>query len=88
MKLDTKAFSLTLALLAAAIWLVLMVVSLITGLGERTISTLGSYHPFFSYSWLGMVVMVVEHFVGGYIFGLIFSGLYNKLICKKTVPEL
>lgn len=88
MKLDTKAFSLTLAILAAAIWLVIMAVSLLTGLGARTISTLGSYHPFFSYSFLGLVAMVAEHFIGGYVIGLIFSGLYNKLICKKPAPEL
>ena len=88
MKLNTKAFSLTLAILAAAIWLVIMAVSLLTGLGERTISTLGSFHPFFSYSFLGLVVMVAEHFVGGYILGLIFSGLYNKMINKKPGPEL
>jgi hypothetical protein len=66
---------------------VAMFFSLITGIGARTLSTLGSYHPFFTYSWLGMIVIAVEHFVIGYILGWIFASLYNKLLVKKTTPE-
>jgi hypothetical protein len=83
MKLSAKAFGLTIAVLASAFWLVAMTISILTGLGEETLTTWGSWHPYFSYSWGGLFVMVIEHFVGGFIFGGIFAWLYNKLSSKN-----
>lgn len=87
MKLDQKAFSLAMAILGGAIWLVMMSFSLITGVGHRTIDTIGSYHPFFTYSWLGMITMVIEHLIIGYVIGWLFAWLYNKFVFKKQTPE-
>jgi hypothetical protein len=78
MQLNSKALGYTAAIFAGGMWLLLMVFSLLTGIGEMTITTFGSYHPFFSYSWIGLVVIVVEHLIGGFILGWIFAWLYNK----------
>jgi hypothetical protein len=84
MKLDQNAFSLASAILAGAFWLVVMSFSLITGVGYRTVNTMGSFHPFFTYSWLGMITMVIEHLIIGYILGWFFVWFYNKLLTKKV----
>lgn len=82
MKLSAKALGLAIAVLGGAFWLVAMVLSLLTGFGKETLTTWGSWHPFFSYSWTGMIIIVVEHFVVGFITGGIFAWLYNKLLPK------
>ena len=78
MKLNSKAFSMTVGTLAGAWWLLAMGFSLLTGIGVRTISTLGGFHPWFSYSWTGLVWMVASHLVGGFLAGWLFAALYNK----------
>ena len=78
MQLNPKALGLTAGVLGGAFWLVAMMLSLLTGFGEQTLTTLGSWHPFFSYSMGGMVVIVIEHFVAGFIAGWIFAAVYNK----------
>jgi len=78
-QLNPKGLGLAAGVLLGAIWLALMLFSLLTGIGNLTIATIGAFHPFFSYSWGGMVVIVIEHLIGGYIIGWIFAKLYNKL---------
>ncbi len=78
MQLNSKALGYALALLAAGFWLLAMGLSLLTGVGHTTISTLGGFHPFFSYSWTGLLVIIVEHLIFGYIVGWVFAWLYNK----------
>jgi len=80
MQLNPKAFGFAVAIFAGACWFVLMVFSLLTGIGEMTLTTLGAFHPFFSYSWAGMIIIVIEHLIGGFIVGWIFAWLYNKLL--------
>ncbi len=86
MKLNGKALGLTIALLASIFWLVAMIVSLVTGFGKETLTTWGSWHPFFTFSWAGMIVIVIEHFIGGFILGGIFAWLYNKMLARN--PQL
>lgn len=88
MQLNIKAFAWTVSVFAGACWFLMMVFSLLTGVGERTVATLGSYHPFFSYSWWGMVIIVVEHLIGGFIVGWIFAWLYNKMLKKGQPPQV
>lgn len=83
MHLNKKAFAWATSILAGGIWLVIMIFSLITGVGQKTITTLGSYHPFFSYSFWGMIIIVIEHLIGGFILGWIFAWLYNKYLPKQ-----
>lgn len=78
MQLNSKALGYAVAVFTGSLWLILMGISLLTGIGELTITTLGSFHPFFSYSWIGLVVIVVEHLVGGFILGWVFAWLYNE----------
>jgi hypothetical protein len=85
MQLNPKALGLAWAIICAAFWLVAMGVSLLTGIGEITITTWGSWHPFFSYSWTGLVVVVVENIIAGFVGGYIFAWLYNKFLPKTTI---
>lgn len=80
MNLNPKALGLTAAILASACWFLAMVFSLLTGIGTITLTTIGSFHPFFSYSWAGMIIIVIEHLIAGFIVGWIFAWLYNKLL--------
>ncbi len=85
MQLNKKAFAWATSIFAGGIWFMIMVFSLITGVGQRTISTLGSYHPFFSYNFAGLIIIIVEHLIGGFIFGWIFAWLYNKCLFKQKI---
>lgn len=77
---NAKVLGLTVGILSALWWLLAMTFSLLTGIGEITLTTLGSFHPFFSYSWLGMIIIVIEHLIGGFICGWIFAKVYNSLV--------
>lgn len=80
MQLSSRAFALAVAIFAGACWFMAMVLSLLTGIGEITLTTIGAFHPFFSYSWIGMIIIVIEHLICGYIVGWIFAWLYNKFL--------
>lgn len=77
--LNPRALGLTIGLLTAIGWFLALSFSLLTGIGEITLTTLGSFHPFFSYDWMGMIIVVVEHLIGGFIAGWIFARVYNGL---------
>ncbi len=77
--LNPKALGLTLGLLAGLGWLVVMGVSLMTGFLHRTVMAVGGLHPGFTYSWGGLVWIVVMHLVGGFVGGYVFGWVYNKL---------
>ncbi len=79
MQLNSKALGLTLGLLAGGVWLVLMAVSLSTGVLDQTVRAVGGLHPGFSYSWGGAVWMAVMHLAGGFIWGWTIATVYNKL---------
>jgi len=80
MQLNPKTLGYTVAIFAGAYWFLAMIFSLLTGIGEITLTTLGSFHPFFSYSWAGMIIIVIEHLIAGFIVGWIFAKVYNKLL--------
>jgi len=82
MQLNSKALGLAAAIFAGACWLLMIGFSLLTGIGETTVTIIGAFHPFFSYSWSGLVIIVIEHLIGGFIVGWIFAWLYNKLLPK------
>ena len=79
MQLNPKALGLTLGLLAGGAWLVLMVVSLTTGVLDQTVQTIGGLHPGFSYTWGGAVWLVGMHLAGGFVGGWVVATVYNKL---------
>jgi hypothetical protein len=79
MKLDPKAFGLTLAILCSAFWFILMTLALLTGFLQTTVIGVGTLHPFFTYSWTGLIYMIVQHFIYGFVGGWLIGWLYNKL---------
>ena len=82
MQLNPRALGLATAVLGGAFWLVAMVFSLLSGVGNLTLTTIGSFHPFFTYSWGGMIIIVIEHLIFGFIAGWIFARLYNKFLTQ------
>ncbi len=78
MRINEKALAKTVAILAAAFWFLALGFSLLTGVGRLTLTTLGAFHPWFSYSWGGWFIIVIEHLIGGYILGYIFAWVYNR----------
>lgn len=79
MKLNAKAFGLTLGIFIGGLWLLLMGLALTTGFLSQTVMTLGNLHPYFSYSWMGLVQITVMHFISGTLLGWLFAKLYNHL---------
>jgi len=76
--LNAKAWGATIATLAGLCWLVGMSMALLMGgWFEKVVKWMGQMHPWFSYSWLGMIWMIVLHVVVGFIFGWIFASVYN-----------
>ena len=61
MQINPKSLGLALGIIAGAWWFLIMTVSLLTGIADMTITMVGGFHPFFSYSWGGMVIIVIEH---------------------------
>lgn len=80
MKLNPKAMGYAVGVLAGGFWLAAMGLSLMIGIGRTTITTLGGFHPFFHYSWTGLIIIVVEHLVGGFVIGWLLAWLYNKFL--------
>ena len=83
MSLNPKALGMALGALQGLVWFALMTLSLLSGIGIRTLTTIGSFHPFFSYSWGGMIVAVIEHLIIGYVLGWLLAKLYNNFLKQK-----
>lgn len=79
MQLNPKALGLTFGLLAGGAWLVLMALSLTTGVLDQTVQAVGGLHPGFSYTWNGALWIAVMHLVGGFVGGWVVASVYNKL---------
>ncbi len=79
MQLNTKALGLALGTFAGFAWLIIMGLSLSTGVLDQTVQTIGGLHPGFSYTWTGLLWIVALHLVGGFIIGFIVAWIYNKL---------
>ncbi len=67
------------AIVSGGFWFFGMSLALLTGIGDGTIKGLGWFHPYFSYSWGGMVMMVVEYLIAGFVFGYAIAWVYNKV---------
>ncbi|MCX6702268.1 MAG: hypothetical protein NTW60_00095 [Candidatus Wolfebacteria bacterium] len=76
--LNPKALGCALSVLAGGFWFLVMTFSLLADYWMRPITTLGPLHPFFSFTWMGMVIIVIEHLIGGFIVGWLFAKVYNK----------
>jgi len=79
-ELNKKALGLAAGVFSGTGWFLAMTFSLLTGVGEITVTTLASFHPFFTYSWTGMLIIVVEHLIVGFLLGWAFAWLYNRFV--------
>lgn len=80
MALNPKAFGCAFAILLAAMWFLAMSLALLWEFAEDTVIMIGSFHPYFSYSWSGAIIITLQHLVSGLVFGYAFAVLYNKLL--------
>lgn len=78
MQLNSKALGLTIGTLAGGWWLVVMTLSLTTGVLDQTLQVVGGLHPGFSYTWNGALWMAVMHLAGGFVGGWLFAEVYNR----------
>ena len=83
MKINSHALGLTVGTLAGCFWFLGMGFSLLTGIGYRTIELLGGLHPFYQYSFWGLIIIVIEHLIGGYILGWLLGWLYNNFLPRQ-----
>lgn len=89
MKLNPLALGLTLGVVAGVAWLVLMVVSLLTGFLDQTLQGLCSLHPRCVYDYGGAIWMAVMHLVAGFVGGYVFGWVYNLFAApKKEQPQV
>lgn len=79
MQLNSRALGLTLGLLSGGAWLLVMALSLTTGVLDQTIRSVGRLHPGFSYTLGGAFWMAAMHLVGGFVIGWAVATIYNKL---------
>ena len=78
MQLNSKALGLAIGVVSAGVWFVIMTVSLLTGFLDQTIQAIGSFHPGFSYTWMGLLYVVVMHLVAGFGMGFVIALVYNQ----------
>jgi len=83
MKLNVQALGYALAVLAGGFWFLAMSISLLFDVGKRTIDLLGGMHPFYHYTWVGMLTLTLEHLVIGYVLGTLFASFYNWFLKKQ-----
>ena len=86
MKLNPKALGIAFAILGGIAWFIIMSCSLLFDRCplHSTVRIFGPVHPFFYFSWWGMLITITEHLVGGFIIGWLFAWCYNKLVDKFT----
>ena len=76
--LKPKALGLTLGIFWAVMAAGMMLVSMWTGYAKEMLETFGPLHPWYSYSYLGALILAVEHFVCGLVGGALFAWVYNQ----------
>jgi hypothetical protein len=79
MKLNKSAFAYTVAIFDGALVFLAIAYSLLFGKASAVMARVAAIH-FAPYSFLGAILMLVEHAVAGYILGWIFAWLYNSFV--------
>ena len=79
MQLDKIALAWAVAIFDGAAVFLMMTFSLLTGRVSYVMSRAAALH-WASYSWVGALVMAIEHVIGGFILGWIFAWFYNLFV--------
>lgn len=82
MKLDLKAFALTVAILSGGLSLILNVLSVLTGFAEDFLEIIAPFHPGYTHTIPGALISAFWMFIYGYILGAVFVFIYNSLTKK------
>lgn len=83
MKINLKAFALTIAIISAGLSLILNLLSVLTGWAKEFFELIAPFHPGYSHTLTGALISTSWMFIYGYIFGAVFALLYNS-ICKEV----
>ncbi|GEM_PF-2045165 len=77
--LNPKVFGFASAVVGAAFWIIVMGFSLVTGSGYVIVSALGGFFPIFSYSFLGLIIIIIEQSILCFLVGWAFARAYNYI---------
>jgi hypothetical protein len=83
MRLNTKAFALTTAILSGAGSFALTLLSVLTGFAREFFELIAPFHPGYSHAISGVFISTFWMFVYGLIVGVLFSSLYNSFLRGK-----
>lgn len=78
MKLNTKAFGLSIGIVWGISVFLLTIWSLVMGYEGKTLEKLSKVYLGFSVSYLGAVIGLIWGFIDGFIGGAVVAWLYNK----------
>lgn len=79
MKLNKLAFAYAIAIFDGALVFLAMAYSLLFGKASVAMARVAAIH-FAPYSFLGAILMLIEHAIAGFIIGWVFVWLYNSFI--------
>ena len=79
MKLNKLAFAYAVAIFDGALVFIAMAYSLLFGKASAIMVRVAAIH-FAPYSFVGAILMLIEHAVAGFILGWIFAWLYNSFV--------
>lgn len=78
MRLDGKAFALSMAIMAGGLSFLLNVLSALTGWARDFFELIAPFHPGYTHTLLGALVSTFWMFIYGYVFGAVFVLIYNS----------
>ena len=79
MILNTKALGMAGGVVYGLKLLVLTLIAVFTGYGEKWLDLMSSLIPFYSVSFAGSLVGLIFGFLVGYIFFYLIAEIYNKM---------
>jgi len=83
MKLNLKAFALSMAIISGGLSLILTLFSVLTGWATEFFEIIAPFHPGYTHTLLGALISTFWMFVYGYVVGALFVLIYNSLIKGK-----
>lgn len=84
MRLDVKAFALTVAILSGGGSFILTLLSVLTGLAVEFFEIIAPFHPGYTHSVTGAFISGFWMFIYGLAAGALFALVYNALLKRKS----
>ncbi|MBI4685521.1 MAG: hypothetical protein HY755_10015 [Nitrospirae bacterium] len=83
MKLNLKAFALTMAILSGGASFILTVLSVFTGWAREFFELIAPFHPGYTHTISGVFISTFWMFIYGLVTGVLFAAVYNTLLKGK-----